>query len=172
MPDKKYYWKHKQELLEYDKRYRQKNHRRLIRYNKNHNAKPERKKYMHNRFLKNRNKLREITRNSRKENPKLWKKYYKRSNKNLRMKALEIVGRGNIACSNCGCKDLRILEINHLNGRKRDEMKFGKIPTAAFYRNIVKGRRKINDLNILCKICNWAYFVKKKYGINFEIKVI
>ena len=32
---------------------------------------------------------------------------------------------------------------------------------------IIKGIRKTDDLNVMCKVCNCAYSVKQKYGIDF-----
>jgi hypothetical protein len=40
--------------------------------------------------------------------------WYKREA--LSIQALIIVGKGCIECTNCGCNNIRILEINHLNG--------------------------------------------------------
>jgi hypothetical protein len=89
----------------------------------------------------------------------------------LKVKALDIVGHNKIQCSNCGCTRIEILEINHKNGNggvERKELGGG----SRFHNSIVKGRRDVGDLNILCRVCNAAHYVKMKYGINFEVKPI
>lgn len=108
---------------------------------------------------------------------KYWKDYKKgykeKDNENnkkryfaTRLEALKIVSDGNLTCSNCGCDDIRILEINHINGRKEID-NFNRYD---FYRKIICGERKTDDLNILCRVCNATHFVKLKYGTNFIIK--
>lgn len=95
-----------------------------------------------------------------------FKKYRNERLKNIRIKALKIVGKGNMVCGNCGCTDVRVLEINHINGGGRQEV--GK-NTIKFYSDIIKGNRKTDDLNILCKVCNFAYFVERKYDLKYSI---
>lgn len=109
-------------------------------------------------------------------------KYYHQKRK---LRALEIVGKGTVRCSNCGCSDIRILEINHINGSGYKEFlnskhyKKGKnvnsqIGSRTTYTllNIINGTRKTDDLNILCHVCNHAHFIKLKYGIDYNIKLI
>ena len=86
--------------------------------------------------------------------------------KELRLNALKVVGRGIYKCADCGCTDTRVLEINHLNGGGTKEMKNKR---TVFYNSIVKGTRKIDDLNILCKPCNIAYTLQKKFGVRYKI---
>lgn len=77
-----------------------------------------------------------------------------------------------MACVNCGCNDHRILEINHINGGGTSEVKKGQY-TRQFLRSVLSGDRQIDDLNLLCKICNAEHFVKLKFGIdNFKISWI
>ena len=87
----------------------------------------------------------------------------------VRFEALRMVGRGIIRCSECGCDDIRILEINHKNGGGTKEVKgCGN----QFYLDIVKGRRVIDDLNLLCKVCNQVYYLKLKYGVDYSVKYV
>lgn len=61
-------------------------------------------------------------------------------------------------CSNPGCNvtDWRILDVNHLNGGGREDIKkYGGY--YVFCRAILDGRRPTDDLNLLCKNCNWLY---------------
>lgn len=53
-------------------------------------------------------------------------------------------------CNKCGNTDLRVLQINHINGDGRIELK----NNANFYRDIYTGKRKIDDLELLCANCN------------------
>jgi len=90
-------------------------------------------------------------------------------------RALEIVGRGALVCRDCGCDTIELLEINHIRGGGRKE--FDKRGNSAFYRDIVAKRRKIVDLNILCKVCNIVHYLKVKHGklpykISFDSKSI
>jgi hypothetical protein len=93
----------------------------------------------------------------------------KNYNRAFRLKALEVVGKNILACSNCGCTDIRILEIDHINGGGRQETK-GRGNYTQFIRAIARGKRKTDDLRILCKVCNAAYYVKQKFDIDFEVK--
>jgi len=61
-------------------------------------------------------------------------------------------------CVKCGSNDIRVLQINHLNGGGKTEYsaRYGKDPET-FYRNIMRKERSTSDLNVLCANCNWAY---------------
>ena len=90
-----------------------------------------------------------------------------------KQKALDIISKGKVECSNCGCKNMRILEINHINGnvgimkKRRDN----KEDLVNLINRIVSGNRTTDDLNILCKVCNIAEYVKRKHNIEFEIRL-
>ena len=84
-----------------------------------------------------------------------------------RKRALEIVGRGVLACSRCGCEKIEALQINHINcdgylekGRR------------GFVGKILSGQRKTDDLNILCVVCNIAHYAEDKFGIVHKIHFI
>lgn len=87
----------------------------------------------------------------------------------IRNEALNIVGRGILRCTDCGIDKSEILEINHKNGGGRKELvnKRGNIQYTPFLRAIISGKRSIDDLNILCKICNQIHYVKLKFGIDW-----
>jgi hypothetical protein len=36
---------------------------------------------------------------------------------------------------------------------------------------IIKGERKIDDLNILCGLCNWANYFNKKFAMKYDVKL-
>lgn len=77
-----------------------------------------------------------------------------------RRRVLEIVGRGHIQCKRCGCNDIRVLEINHVNADGRSETS-GR--SAIFVNKILNGSRSVDDLEILCKPCNSIHYIEHKY---------
>jgi hypothetical protein len=154
-----------------------KNHREILRdrQRKYREIYPEKEKETHHKYyLKHRKEIlkkQEIWRMRNKKKLQIYEKgrrqekltYLKEREKELRFEAQKIVGRGKVECINCGCKDVRILEINHLG--KNNEKKSGM----QFYKSIISGKRPIKDLDLRCRVCNHAYFVEKKYGIEFNI---
>jgi hypothetical protein len=87
-------------------------------------------------------------------------RYWHRHNRKLRSKALDVVGRGKVECVRCGCNKKEILEINHKNcdGKKKDRH------SQRMFRKIIHGEREIDDLEILCRICNILHYVEFKNG--------
>lgn len=55
----------------------------------------------------------------------------------------------------CGNTDPRVLQINHINGGGTKERQITHLDE--FRRDILAGRRSINDLEILCANCNILY---------------
>jgi hypothetical protein len=55
-------------------------------------------------------------------------------------------------CVRCGETDIRVLQINHINGGGCRELSRRK--ATSFYRDIVAGRRKTDDLDVRCANCN------------------
>ena len=88
-------------------------------------------------------------------------------NQRIRLKAYHIIGGPHLVCSRCGCERADLLTINHINcdGGQENENRSG----TKFYRKIVQGKRKTDDLEILCKLCNWAHYYETKYGIKYKI---
>ncbi len=104
----------------------------------------------------------------RKNNRVKLSKYSLRRYHRSRRTALEIVGRGKLVCKNCGCDKIKLLEINHIHGGGRKE--FSKRGNSLFYLDIIAKRRKIVDLNILCRLCNWLHYLQQKYGkLSYKI---
>jgi len=87
---------------------------------------------------------------------------------NVRKKALSIIGNGKLECVRCGCNILSFLEINHKNGGGTTETR--KLGSHLVH-NIVKGSRKIEDLELLCKPCNAIHALELKHS-NVPLKVI
>lgn len=89
--------------------------------------------------------------------------------KKVRLKILNLISNGNIKCVQCGCDDIRLLEINHKNGGGGKEIK-SKTPST-FYRELYYGKRGTDDLEILCRVCNALDHIERKYGkLPYEIK--
>ena len=74
----------------------------------------------------------------------------------------KITGREELKCANCGCNDLFFLQVNHLNGNGNVEIKSwgGKIKTMSIA--VLQGR-PVQDLNILCAVCNILEYLKRRY---------
>lgn len=78
-----------------------------------------------------------------------------------RKRARLLVGRGTLACNNCGCDKEELLEINHKNGGGGKEF---KASGNKFYRDIAKMVRGVDDLELLCRPCNALQYLETKYG--------
>ena len=89
--------------------------------------------------------------------------------KKHRVFALKKIGFGVIVCVRCGCNDERLLEVNHKNGGGSQEHK--KSIYSNFIHAIAVGRRKTEDLEILCRPCNAIHYLEKKYG-KLPLRVI
>jgi hypothetical protein len=92
---------------------------------------------------------------------RLQKNYY-----SLRLAALMKIN-SSLKCCSCGCRVMDILEINHINGEGRTEMKYHyRHRNIHFLKDIVLGVRKTDDLEIRCKICNILHYVETIQGIR------
>jgi hypothetical protein len=87
-------------------------------------------------------------------------------------KVLAIISKSaNPFCVSCGCDDMRLLEVNHKNGGGGKEMGKGIAnKSMTFYRDITMLRRKTDDLEVLCRVCNAKHYLELKYG-KLPIKV-
>ena len=93
--------------------------------------------------------------------------YDKKAHRRLREKVFEVLG--GAQCSNCGCDVFEILEVNHINGGGRQELK--EKQTRQLYREIIYGRVNADNYNVLCRICNALHYVETVIGIEgFRIK--
>ena len=134
---KKYYRDHKEKLDEINKQWRQNNSE----------------------------KVKQSIIKWRKNNPERYKisnrKSGKKHERKTRITILNIISGNNPHCVRCGCDDIRLLEINHKNGGGKKD--WGSNPRL-FYRDICKGIRKTDDLELLCKVCNAWHALELKYG--------
>lgn len=88
----------------------------------------------------------------------------------LRERVLVFLGN---KCVHCGCTIKGALEINHRNGGGRKEKKeyYGALTSRSFYYDILSGRRKIDDLELTCRICNAYHYLKIIKKIPGEWKI-
>lgn len=105
---------------------------------------------------------REWFRKRKLKNPEYQSTYLKR----LRLRVLEKLGG---RCIYCGCDIPEALEINHKDKerKKQDKSKYGTVNNKSFFFKILNGKRKTDDLELTCRICNaWYYLVKDKNIYN------
>ena len=118
---------------------------------------PKRLQQVHNCFIKHKSKYLETDRKRRAK---------------FRLTVLQkISGKIKPVCNRCGCDDFRCLEINHINGGGCKEFREREILGGSkFYRLILTGQRKIEDLNILCRPCNNLEHLERRFGqLPFKI---
>jgi hypothetical protein len=95
------------------------------------------------------------------ENFKIRHPHYMRDKtRDWRIRVLKILGN---KCSNCGCDDLRMLEINHLKIGKSGRPKLHG-GSSGFYLKILDGRIPKEDLDVRCRVCNALHYCQKKFG--------
>lgn len=92
-------------------------------------------------------------------NPEVYRAINMSCMKNTRMKALAIVD-PKLQCANCGCQHIELLEINHKHGGGNKEKKQTRKVGTNFYSDIINGKRKTEDLNLLCRVCNSLYYIE------------
>ena len=89
----------------------------------------------------------------------------------MRVKALQMISGLEVpVCCNCGCDYFPFLEINHIHGGGNKEYKVLKGENV--YALVLRGKRKKEDLNILCRVCNSLHFLEmkdKNASKNFKI---
>lgn len=112
-------------------------------------------------FLKNKEKNYKNTTIWKENNRDRYNELSRNSRTRQRLRVLEMVGKGILKCSRCGCDVIALLEINHINGGGAQEV---KRKNTVFYGKILRGDRSLDDLNILCKMCNILHYVELKFG--------
>ena len=104
----------------------------------------------------------------RRRNPEKHKLARKRAYLNRKLKALKAVGEPK--CRNCGCDEIDFLEFNHMRGDGCKEWRANK--GNSMMDRILTFKRKTDDLEILCRVCNALDFLErknKKSAKNFKI---
>ena len=92
------------------------------------------------------------------------RKYSTKYNKELKVRVFDKLG--GAKCVYCGCDDIKVLEVNHINGGGVKELH----STPNFKLDIVSGRRKIDDLEVTCRVCNAWHYIKEKVSGEWKIK--
>jgi hypothetical protein len=119
--------------------------------------------------LKHREQMREYMKNWRKQrkesadfDPEEERRKWREQHQKVRERAMERLG--GKKCSNCGCDDFSILEINHINGGGRKALKIAS--NRQLYLDIVKDRVDLTEYNVLCRVCNALHYVQDILGIE------
>jgi len=91
-------------------------------------------------------------------NSEAWKAWRHKAGIRMRLQLIEMLGG---KCIKCGMADVRVLQINHLHGNRREaesgKKEFVRTGTMTFYWDVLKGRRKTDDLDLRCANCNILY---------------
>lgn len=104
-------------------------------------------------------------------NKKNWKEIYKKSSVIFKKRLFfRVSGLIHPKCVRCGCDDIRLIEVNHKFGGGNKEYQKGK-KVWKVHQDIVRFRRKTDDLELLCKPCNAIHYLEMKYG-KLPVKVV
>jgi len=141
-----YYEKNKEEILKYHKKYRE-----------------EHKEYQKKYRIENKEHIKKYNKKYNEEHKEKLKKYMGKWYEQYRANILNIISNNNPLCVRCGCDDIRLLEVNHKNGGGGKELRGGKL-SSKFYQDICAGKRKTDDLELLCKVCNSWHYLELKFG--------
>lgn len=95
----------------------------------------------------------------------------RRRNKQKRIDAMLIVGHGQLKCISCGCDRQDMLQINHINGGGGKERVKKKGNGQTIFKDIIKKRRSVEDLDIRCYMCNHLHYAQKRWG-DIPVKII
>ena len=87
---------------------------------------------------------------------------WREQHKKIREKAMERLG--GRKCANCGCDEFSVLEINHIKGGGRKELKIRQ--NRQLYRDIVNDKVDLSDYNVLCRVCNALHYVQEILGFE------
>jgi hypothetical protein len=124
----------------------------------------------HKDFLQYKREYYRLHKNQWKEWEKKHPDYHREKHQKLKLKAMQkISGQDKPICSGCGCSVLETLEINHkIILTQEAKGKRG----AWFYRQIIRGERSVQDLDIRCRVCNSAHYLLERFGMKFKIEFL
>lgn len=127
-------------------------------------ADPEESKAFHHRwYMAHRKESIEAMQKWRIDHPERRRQLNREHYQRLRLKVFNKLG--GAKCVYCGCDDIRILEVNHINGGGGKEQK--KLRAShngkQLYEMIASGERATDDLNVTCRVCNMWHYVGLKY---------
>ncbi len=97
------------------------------------------------------------TRNYRARHPQRIKESRTKIYINRKRRSFEMLG--GAFCCECGCDELSFLEINHIGGGGAKEWKSRR---AALHDDLLSGKRSVEGLNVLCRVCNAIEFLLRK----------
>lgn len=103
----------------------------------------------------------------RDKNPEKQKLARKRAYNNRKLKAINLVG--DAYCNKCGCNELDFLEFNHIGGGGCKDWRDND--GAAMMDRVLNGR-PVDDLEILCRVCNALDHLERKnkeQSLRFKI---
>jgi hypothetical protein len=86
----------------------------------------------------------------------------------IRIKTIEFLGG---KCVNCGCDDFEALELNHKNGGGAKEQRESGSRTKQLYLDILSGRRKKEEFDLRCRVCNSLHYLTELKGIKDKWKI-
>lgn len=128
------------------------------RYNRSEKGKSKHREYMRDYMRAWRERRKGEQRFDPDEDRRKWREQHKR----VRESAMEKLG-GKV-CSNCGCDQISILEINHVFGGGRKALR--ETQNRQLYRAIVNDKVNLNEYNVLCRVCNALHYVDDVLGIK------
>ena len=119
------------------------------------------------KYQKNREAIIQRTTKYHQENKEERQKWYAGYYQKIRLKVLAKVD-PDMKCAMCGCADTRFLEVNHIKGGGNKERKeYSEDGHDAGHNMILlihKGKRGIEDLNLLCRACNSIDHLERQFG--------
>lgn len=98
-----------------------------------------------------------------------WRKYGKKWRSSIKERCLAKLCNGDIKCQRCGQTNRDLLEVNHKDGKGERERVSRGYNMYGFYAEIVNGKRNIDDLEVLCKVCNNAHYAELLTGQKYLI---
>jgi len=118
-------------------------------------------------YQKNRETINQKSRSYAQKNTVRIKEYRKEYHAKLRLEVLAKID-PTMKCVMCGCDDTRFLEVNHIKGGGKKEQQRFKGDNHGSSQNIImlihKGKRDVEDLNLLCRVCNSIDHLERVYG--------
>ena len=100
----------------------------------------------------------------REKNPDLIRRasHERTAHQKLRSDVFDILG--GPKCFECGCTVLAIVEVNHIKGGGRKELR--EKGQDRIFRDIRNGTANSADFNVLCRVCNALHYVSEILGIK------
>ncbi len=153
------YMSHREQRIENSHQYYMRNRERILANARNYGI--THRKQIHEYYIQHRNQRVEAARNYRTKHPERLVECSVKHYRALKIKVLNMIG--GAECVNCGTKDIRILEVNHINGGGAKEASEYRKRGTNLYTELAYGRRTTAGLNVLCRVCNALDHVKRKY---------